>query len=123
LNQLINQSTNKLLISPDQSDPEGFYLVANTADVVDGRITPIAINDSLIILTRISGIIHAFSAQCPHASGDLTQGELHRGRIACPEHSYKFDIRTGLPVWPQDEVCRLRKYPVKEEKGQVFVRP
>ncbi|MFZ0544052.1 MAG: Rieske 2Fe-2S domain-containing protein [Candidatus Promineifilaceae bacterium] len=103
-------------------DHEGFYLAATSAEVVDGRITTFILDQSTIILTRINGAIHAFSAQCPHASGDLTQGTLHRGRIACPDHSYKFDIRTGFPIWPEDEVCRLRKYTVKEEAGQVFVK-
>lgn len=104
------------------SSPEGFSYAATACGIIDGRITPITINNTPIILTRIAGAIHAFSALCPHASGDLTKGELHRGRIACPDHSYKFDIRTGFPIWPPDEVCRLKKFPTKEENGQVFVK-
>lgn len=110
------------MTTPRQPDPEGFYLAANAADVVDGRITPITLNHTPLILTRIDGSLHAFSALCPHASGDLTQGELHRGRISCPDHSYKFDIRTGRPLWPPDEICRLKKYPTKEENGRIFIR-
>lgn len=104
------------------ADKEGYFLAAAAADVLDGRITAVTINQSVIILTRIGGAIHAFSARCPHASGDLTQGDLHRGRIGCPDHDYHFDIRTGFPVWPEDEVCRLKKYPIKEENGDLFVR-
>lgn len=99
-----------------------YYLAVEESEIQDGRLTPITINDTLIILTRIEGAIHAFRSRCPHASGDLTQGELHRGRIDCPNHGYRFDIRSGYPVWPPDEVCRLKKYSVKEEKGRIFVK-
>jgi nitrite reductase/ring-hydroxylating ferredoxin subunit len=103
-------------------DDEGFVRAAATADIEDGRITAVTIAESTIILTRIGGAIHAFSARCPHASGDLTQGNLNRGRIGCPDHDYRFDIRTGFPVWPEDEVCRLKKYPVKEVNGALFIK-
>jgi nitrite reductase/ring-hydroxylating ferredoxin subunit len=93
-----------------------------TADIQDGRITSITLNNTPIILTRIDQAIHAFSARCPHASGDLTQGDLHRGRIDCPDHGYRFDIRSGFPLWPPDEVCRLKKYLTKEENGLLFVK-
>jgi nitrite reductase/ring-hydroxylating ferredoxin subunit len=110
------------LINLEGPDTEGFYLAADAADVVDGRITAITINNTPIILTRLNDTIHAFSALCPHASGDLTMGELHRGRIDCPDHGYRFDIRSGFPVWPPDEVCRLKKYPTKEKQGHIFVK-
>jgi nitrite reductase/ring-hydroxylating ferredoxin subunit len=105
-----------------EADEEGYYLAAATAEVDDGRMTAVTINEAAIILTKIGGIIYAFSARCPHASGDLTQGQLHRGRIDCPDHEYRFDIRTGFPVWPEDEVCRLKKYAIKEENGKLLIR-
>ncbi len=103
-------------------DEEGYYIAAATADIEEGVMTAVTINDFSIIFTRIGGAIYAFSARCPHASGDLTQGELYRGRIDCPDHDYRFDIRTGFPVWPEDEVCRLKKYPTKEENGDLLIK-
>lgn len=105
-----------------EADEEGFFLVAATADIKEGRMTAVTLNNLSIILTRIKGAIHAFSARCPHASGDLTQGELYRGRIDCPDHDYRFDIRTGYPVWPEDEVCRLKKYAFKEQNGNLLIK-
>jgi nitrite reductase/ring-hydroxylating ferredoxin subunit len=105
----------------NRRDDEGYIFAASIEEIEDGRITVITLNDLPIILTRVKGAVQAFSARCPHASGDLTKGEFHRGRIECPEHGYRFDIATGFPVWPPDEVCRLKKYPVKEENGRVLV--
>ena len=39
---------------------------------------------------------------CPHASGNLSAGELHRGGVTCPVHQWKFDLTTGRCVGTQD---------------------
>jgi nitrite reductase/ring-hydroxylating ferredoxin subunit len=108
--------------NPTELDGEGYYVVAATADIEEGRMTAVAINDLPIILTRVGDTIHAFSARCPHASGDLTKGAMYRGRIECPDHDYRFDIRTGYPVWPEDEVCRLKKFSIKESDGNLLLK-
>lgn len=110
------------MIVKEIEDGDGFVRVAATAEINENQMTAVTINQSPIILTKVAGTIHAFSARCPHASGDLTQGELHRGRIGCPDHDYRFDIRSGFPVWPPDEVCRLKKYPTKEKNGYLWIQ-
>lgn len=75
-----------------------------------------------LIITRFQGRLYAFSTLCPHAAADLSQGQLYRGRIDCPDHGYRFDIRTGRALWPPDEVCRLTHFEVKESAGHILVR-
>jgi nitrite reductase (NADH) small subunit len=103
-------------------DAAGFYIVASVEAVLPNQITLVEVNDQSIILTRWQGKVWAFRNQCPHASADLAEGELHRGRITCPDHGYKFDICSGRTLWPEDEVCRLKCYAVMEERGSVKVR-
>ena len=104
------------------SDPAGFYSVS-TADVVrPNQITLVHVNGHSLILTRWQDEVVAFSNRCPHASADLAEGYLHRGRITCPDHGYKFDVSNGRSLWPEDEVCRLKRYVVMEENGTVKVR-
>ncbi|MBK9051062.1 MAG: Rieske 2Fe-2S domain-containing protein [Chloroflexi bacterium] len=75
------------------------------------------------ILTRLDGQVYAFSSECPHASGDMSVSTISRkGRIDCPDHGYVFDIRSGRITWPEDENYCLRKYPVKEVDGVVWVQ-
>ena len=105
--------------SPDSA---GFYAVATADAILPNQITLVHLNKHRIILTRWQGELWAFSSQCPHASADLTEGNLHRGRITCPDHGYKFDIGNGRCLWPEDEVCRLKVYVVLEENGTVKVR-
>jgi 3-phenylpropionate/trans-cinnamate dioxygenase ferredoxin component len=103
-------------------DPEGYYPTVPADTIQQDRITAVQVDGRPLILTRVDGVIHAVSARCPHAAADLTKGSLYRGRIECPDHGYRFDVRTGRTLWPEDEVCRLKRYAVKEEGGVVKVK-
>ena len=103
-------------------DTDGYHTVAQADDVQEGDMLVVKVNRERIILTYWQGELFAFSNNCPHASADLSDGELHRGRITCLDHDYKFDIRTGRTLWPEDEVCRLKKFVVKIEDGAVKVK-
>ena len=103
-------------------DSEGFYHAGAAADLDQGQMRVLEVDSQPVIITRLDGEFHAFSADCPHAAGDLRQGEIYRGRIDCPEHDYRFDVRSGRTLWPPDEVCRLRKYEIVERDGQLFIR-
>jgi nitrite reductase/ring-hydroxylating ferredoxin subunit len=49
-------------------------------------------------------------AFCPHLQGPLFQGSVARGRVTCPWHDWRFDLRTGERVdWKRPlggEGCR-----------------
>ena len=85
-------------------------------------MTVVAVNGRFIILTRWQNKLIAFSNRCPHASADLAEGVLHRGRISCPDHGYKFDVANGRVLWPEDGGYRLKLYDVIEENGIIKVR-
>ena len=105
-----------------QPDAAGFYTVSTADAVRANQITLVQINNHSFILTRWQDEVVAFSNRCPHASANLAEGDLHRGRITCPDHGYKFDIGNGRVLWPPDEVYRLKRYEVLEENGIIKVR-
>jgi len=74
-----------------------------------------------VVLTRIEGQLCAFNALCPHQLGNLASGSLVNGEIECPVHNWRFNIRTGKSVYPEDDGLRLRRYQVREENGLVMV--
>ncbi len=110
--------------SPDKQKPDkfGFFAAVSTAAIQSNQITKIDINDQPIILTRWQDAIVAFSARCPHASADLSEGELYRGKIECPDHGYVFSVENGRVLYPPDEVCRLRRFEVMEVDGLVKIK-
>ncbi|MGB1251624.1 MAG: Rieske (2Fe-2S) protein [Candidatus Promineifilaceae bacterium] len=90
--------------------------------VLPNRLTALTVDDVDILLTRLDGEIIAFSGSCPHAAADLGDGTLHRDRISCPLHGWKFDLRSGRTLWPEDETCRLSRFPIKIVDGVIWVR-
>lgn len=103
-------------------DKDGFWVTGLSAENIHPNTPyPLKIGGEAIIVTRIEDQIYAFSATCPHAAADLNNGTLHRGRVTCPLHDWKFDIRTGRTLWPEDEVCRLQRFEVKVTGNEVKV--
>ena len=72
------------------------------------------------VITKVGGQIFAFSAKCPHAGGDFREGELHRGRVFCPVHQWKFDLKSGRCIG--DENYRLKKYEVSMINGLIHLK-
>lgn len=110
------------LFKKAQRDAAGFYPVTSGVSVRENEMTPVKIAGQKVILTRWHGALLAISALCPHAAADLTDGELHQGRITCPDHGYKFDVGNGRILYPPDEPYCLQRYAVKEENGLIWVR-
>lgn len=109
----------KQRMTPDEL---GFYTAVAITAVQPDQLHKIEINGEPILLIHWQGDLLAFSARCPHAAADLSQGDFYRGKIECPDHGYVFDVRNGRTLWPEDEVCRLKRFEVKEVGGQVKVK-
>ncbi len=117
------------LFKRKKRDSDGFWETGLSAESVQPNTPyPLQIKGEPLIVTRIDGEIFAFSAICPHAAANLNDGTLHRGRITCPLHEWKFDIRTGRTLWPEDETCRLRRFEVRvgalrgEESAEIKIK-
>jgi len=104
-------------------DAAGYYASgAAAAAVVEGALLPVRIAGREILLTRVANELYAFARRCPHAAGDLCAGGIHRGRVTCPDHGYKFDVATGRLIWPPDELYRLIRHDVRVVGELVYVR-
>jgi nitrite reductase/ring-hydroxylating ferredoxin subunit len=103
-------------------DDAGFYTAVPAAAVQPNQLTKIEINGEPILLVRWQDELLAFSARCPHAAADLSKGEFYRGKIECADHGYVFDVKNGRALWPEDEVCRLKRFEVKEEREMIKVK-
>lgn len=106
----------------EQVDADGFYETVDETAVVEGRMTPVKVAGRQLLLTRWQSGLYAFAATCPHAAASLADGEVSRYKVICPEHDYCFDVRNGRILWPEDEMYRLRTYPVKVVDGKVWVQ-
>lgn len=48
-----------------------------------------------VAVFRLDDGLHAVENSCPHAGGELADGCLENGVIACNWHGWRFDVRTG----------------------------
>jgi len=55
---------------------------------------------------------------CPHASGNLSGGDVEAGIVTCPWHQWRFDLDTG--VCTESQLARVRRYPAEIRDGVVW---
>jgi len=63
--------------------------------------------------------IFALENRCPHRGGPLSEGIVHGRKVACPLHNWVIDLESGAATGA-DEGC-ARRFPVKIEKGRVYL--
>ena len=91
--------------------------------IQEGELTVVKIRGGKVLVTRLeSGEVVAFSGECPHAAADLSAGDLHRGKITCPDHDWKFDIKTGKTLYPSDEFACLKKFQVETDGSTLQIK-
>ena len=55
---------------------------------------------------------------CPHASGNLSGGEVSENTVTCRWHHWRFDLDTGLCT--DSNRARVRRYPAEIRDGVVW---
>jgi nitrite reductase/ring-hydroxylating ferredoxin subunit len=104
--------------------------------MVEGRPTPVTVKGRELVLTLWHGKVFATRAVCPHQQASLVGGVVRsrltagqavgqvslsreQAGIACPWHSWIFDLDSG--VCTSDSSLRVRSYKVKVDDGSVLV--
>ena len=116
------------------------HLAGRSDSIPDNGRLVLDIGDKTIGIFRVRGRLHAYENNCPHMGGPVCQGliipavrevlndkQVSTGyrfdesdmRIVCPWHGYEFSIESGSH--PAKESIRLKRVPVDEEGGEVYV--
>lgn len=74
-----------------------------------------------IALYRLDDGIYATDNSCSHEYSPLCEGIVADGKVYCPKHGSRFDIRTG-GVIDLPATAPVKTYDVKVEEGVVYVR-
>lgn len=56
---------------------------------------------------------------CPHASGNLSGGDVDGQTVTCRWHQWRFDLATG--VCTNSELARVRRYAAELRDGVVWI--
>ncbi|MCR4336877.1 MAG: nitrite reductase (NAD(P)H) small subunit [Candidatus Omnitrophica bacterium] len=74
--------------------------------------------EEIAIFRSRSGELFAIENQCPHRRGPLSEGVFGEGKVICPLHGHKFDLKTGQGHEAQE--C-IKTYKAWEDQGKIQV--
>ena len=90
-------------------------------EIWEGDLVTRQVDGIDVLLVNVDGKVHAYRDRCPHAGTPLNQGLLEGKVLTCPTHLWQFDVvNGGVGVNPKN--CRLMRYPVRIEDGNVLVQ-
>ena len=95
-------------------------LAAKLSDLTPEQPKAVNLNGTPVALVRVGDEVHALGDVCTHQGGPLSEGRLVSGRLACPWHGWRFDLRSGQCTMPARGGA-VPSYPVRIEGGEVWV--
>jgi nitrite reductase/ring-hydroxylating ferredoxin subunit len=97
-----------------------FASVARAEDVPEGRGLCVRVGTIDVGLFRVAGEIVAIENRCPHAGDPLSEGRLDGAIVTCPNHGWRFDVRSGFR--PDDaDGFPIPRFGVRVRAGEVEV--
>lgn len=94
--------------------------VCAAGDLAPGEMKSFRAEGRDVAVYHLEDGFYATAAICTHEKAILTKGRLEGGRVACPLHGARFDVRTGRVVTPP-AFKPLKTFAVRVEAGQVQV--
>ncbi len=93
----------------------------------EGSSVEIKVGDEVLVLAHLDSGFYAVRAWCPHQGSSLALGTLSGPIVQCWAHLWRFDVRTGEPIWPPMARVApgysLRVHEVRVSGDGVFVSP
>jgi 3-ketosteroid 9alpha-monooxygenase subunit A len=104
----------------------GWHCLGLARDFRDGAPHAVeAFGTKLVVWEDADGVIRVLDAYCRHLGGDLSDGTVKDGNVACPFHDWRWrgDGKcAGIPYAKRVPLrARTRAWQTLEQSGQVFV--
>jgi nitrite reductase/ring-hydroxylating ferredoxin subunit len=96
-----------------------FHKIASEAEVQPGKPAVAYIEGIDVAVMRVDDQLYAFDRFCPHARGDLSDGDVIDGQLTCPDHGWYFDIETGRCL--KKNGTDIRRFPLRVVDGMIEV--
>jgi len=93
--------------------------VCRTDELAEGALARATLDGVHVAVARHRGVVHAFSAICPHQRHDLSDGFIADEGVTCNSHLWHFEFATGRCTLIPG--ASIPVYPVREEDGWVVV--
>ncbi len=77
-----------------------YYSVTEAGSIANGKCTPYIVNGRSIVLVNLNDEYFCIEDLCSHAESPLSSGRIRGGKIFCPLHGARFDVKTGEHLGP-----------------------
>jgi toluene monooxygenase system ferredoxin subunit len=95
------------------------YFDAGLADMEEGTLRAVAVNDVSVLLVQTEGDVYAVRNQCGDSPLPLQYSGLEGTVLRCSWHGCLYDVRTGRRV--DNSPDRLSVFPASIENGRIRV--
>lgn len=75
----------------------------NKSEVSVGTLKLVHVGEKDLVIANVDGNLHALYGWCTHEEGNLSEGQLKKNVLTCPEHGAQFDVTTGRVLLGPDE--------------------
>jgi len=72
------------------------------SEVSVGRLKFVQAAGKDLVIANVEGKFYAMENWCTHEQGNLSDGELKKNVLTCPEHGAQFDVTTGKVLMGPD---------------------
>ena len=99
-----------------------FTIVAKASDIQPGDRKRVELNGERVSIFNIEGEFFAIYDQCPHKkTAPLIRGTLNGVGVKCPNHGYRFDLKTG--ECDRGQRFNTRIFPIKTVEDNILIGP
>ncbi len=100
--------------------------VCSKSEVPPGALKFVNAGGKDLVIANVDGNFYAMDNWCTHEQGNLSEGELSKNVLTCPEHGAQFDVRTGKVLGgpdggPADTITPEKAYKVNVQGNDVMV--
>jgi len=106
---------------PTEPDADGFYAVATSAILPEGKGNTFTRDGHGIAVFRVDGALFAIDDACAHEDGPLGEGDLSGRVVTCPYHNWRYNLETGECL--SQDSRSVSCFAVKEVDGVIWVGP
>lgn len=97
--------------------PLKYIRIFDEGEIRPGKSAIIQREGEEIAVFNYKGQYFAVCNKCPHKGAPLGEGRIEEGVLICPNHEWRFDVKTG--GCPQNPELKVKVYPVRVHKGVV----
>jgi nitrite reductase (NADH) small subunit len=96
-----------------------FQTVARVGEIPAGEGRAFTVNGKLVGVFHVDGEYFAINDLCPHMGASLSGGYVEDGKVMCPWHAWRFDVRDG--TWCDNPKVKTEAYEVRVREDEIQV--